>query len=52
MIEEDLAEIPSLRKMISKYKLAAKSDMATELLPPRKAGDQRRFNGLNTQSGK
>ena len=34
VIEEDLAEVPTVREMIAKVDLAAKGDVATELVPP------------------
>ena len=46
VIEEDLAEVPTVREMIAKVDLAAKGDVATELVPPREARLDRLLQSL------
>ena len=46
VIEQDFPEVPAIREMIAKVDLAAKGDVATELVPPREARLDRLLQSL------
>ena len=46
VIEQDFPEVPTIREMITKVDLAAKGDVATELVPPREARLDRLLQSL------
>jgi hypothetical protein len=50
VIEQNFAKIAAARQMVSKDELAPQRNVSTELVPFRKAHDQRLFEGLDRKN--